>query len=485
MIALYFIFLIYILGAIVMLGIGHMRLAGIINALLAAISLIATFFLASDILQHGYILSENKQFYIDAFSLLSIFLTTFITTTTAIFSIGYMRHDIDAKKITKGKLRLYHTLYQIFAFTMLLAASTNNIGILWVAMEGATLATVLLVSLYRTKEAVEAAWKYFILCTIGIALALFGTILVYSSATKLLPSMGSGILWSTLYHNARALDPTIVKLAFVFLLVGYGTKIGLVPLHNWLPDAHSESPAPMSALLSGLLLNLALYALVRFKILTDLSLGNNLAGNLMIAFGLLSFLVAVILLYRQKNLKRMFSYSSIEHMGLITFTFGLGGSLATFAALFYMLVHSLTKSTIFMIAGNAIQLTGKHNLNEMYGLIRQKPSIGWGLLIACLAISGFPPFGIFMSEVMLFVATVKIMPWVTILLVIGLLIALAGMLKNIQPVVYGDAPKNTLPISNMSMVILQLSLVFILGIYLPPALVQLLNQATSLIAVNI
>jgi hydrogenase-4 component F len=362
---------------------------------------------------------------------------------------------------------------------------------MWVAMEGATLATVLLVSLYRSPEAVEAAWKYFILCIVGIALALFGTILIYFSAIQVIPDPKAAIFWNVLHDNAKQLNPTISTLAFVFLLVGYGTKIGLVPLHNWLPDAHSESPAPMSTLLSGLLLNIALYALVRFKILVDINLNNNLPGNLMICFGILSFLLASILLHRQNNIKRLFSYSSIEHMGLMTFAFGIGGKLATFAALIYMIAHSLLKSAIFMNTGNVILITGTQLIDKIRNLIKLNPKVGWLLLISCLAISGFPPFGIFTSELLLIVASVKISVWFAVIIIIGMIIALAGLLHNIQPVIFGESALsakhdlNKEPAINKSVslipVVLHLIIAAIMGVYLPPYLTACLNQAVKVI----
>lgn len=472
------------LGVILMLLFGQKRIAGLINIIVTAAGFIAAIFLAVEVHGNSIVTSANHQFYVDSFSLLSVLLTTFVVTTTAIFSRNYMWHNVEAKRITGKQLQLYHVMYQLFSLMMLLALTTNNIGVLWVAMEGATLATALLVSLYRTPEAVEAAWKYFILCIVGIALALFGTILIYFSATAALETPSSGIFWSVLYQSASKLDPAIVKFAFVFLLIGYGTKIGLVPLHNWLPDAHSESPAPMSTLLSGLLLNVALYALVRFKIIVDLALNNNLAGTLMMGFGLLSFVVATIFLNRQRNIKRMFSYSSIEHMGLMTFAFGLGNWLASFAAIFYMLMHSLAKSAVFVTVGNMIQVTGTQDMQKIRGLIAGRPIVGWGLLIACIAISGFPPFGIFNSELMLLLATFKVYPWVAAIILVGLVVALAGLLRNIQPLVFGEA--NTINNSKVSMfpAILHLLLVLVLGIYLPDFFGSFMQQAAGMIAIK-
>jgi hydrogenase-4 component F len=470
------------LGVFLMAAFGQGRASGIINIALTTITLITSLVLGVSFSHNSSLISSSQQFYVDAFSLLLIILTTFITTTTAIFSYGYMRHNLAIGKITKNYLRLYHIMYQLFMFMILLTLSTNNIGVLWVAMEGSTLATVLLVSLYRTPYAVEAAWKYFILCVVGIALALFGTILLYSSASQLFMTNNSAILWTVLYKNAAALDAPIIKLAFVFLLVGYGTKMGLVPLHNWLPDAYSESPAPVAALLSGLLSNVALYTLIRFKMIVDLALNSHLSGYLMMGFGLLSFIVAAILMHRQKNIKRLFSYSSIEHMGLITFGFGLGGALATFGSLFYMLVHSLVKSALFVNIGNITQFSKEQNLEQIKGLIRSQPLIGWGLLLAALVVCGFPPFGIFISEFLLFIATMKSFPWLAVFLIFGFITALAGILRNIHPIVYGESDASMgSKISNMLPIILHLSLALILGLYLPSALSALLKQAAAII----
>jgi hydrogenase-4 component F len=345
-------------------------------------------------------------------------------------------------------------------------------------MEGATLATVLLVSLYQTPESVEAAWKYFILCGVGIAQALFGTVLLYFAASQIGDGEAS-LQWSVLFEQARQLNPDVMRLAFVFLLVGYGTKIGLVPLHNWLPDAHSEGPTPMS----GLLLNDALYAVVRCKMLVDGATGAPVAGYLMMGFGLLSFLVAALFLHRQKDIKRLYSYSSIEHMGLMTFAFGIGGPLATFAALMHMTVHSLTKSAIFVTVGHAAQVAKTQHLEHIRGLIRTQPAIGWGLLIGTVAIAGFPPFGVFTSEFLVLTATMQHYPWLTPFLLLGIAIAFAGLFRHIQPVVFGAVLKGQTPVpANLWPVIAHLVLVLWLGLSIPNALSGWFQQATRTIA---
>jgi hydrogenase-4 component F len=483
MIALWLTLLIPLIGILLQTLIGHTRLAGWVNVILSAMTFAASLGLALGVLEYGPLLSPSRMLYIDAFNVYLITLTAFVGLTTSIFSRPYMEHEVETRKIGKLRMRLYHSMFQGFMFAMLLALTANNVGILWVAMEGATLATVLLVSLYRTPEAVEAAWKYFILCGVGIAQALFGTVLLFFAAERVIPVRDDALLWNVLYSSAGQLDPAVLTLAFVFLLVGYGTKVGLVPLHNWLPDAHSEGPTPMSAVLSGLLLNVALYALVRVKMIVDGSLHNNLAGYLMMAFGLLSFMVASLFLHRQRDIKRMFSYSSIEHMGLMTFGFGIGGPLATFGALLHMTMHSLTKSAIFITVGHAAQIAGTQSIEKIRGLIKTQPAVGWGLLIGTVAIAGFPPFGVFTSEFLLLTATMKSWPWLTVPLLTGLAIAFAGLFRHIHPMVYGDAPEGQMPVrANMLPVMIQLGFVLWIGIAVPVFLSKWFEQATVLIS---
>ena len=479
---LYLALLLPLAGTLLLAVIGHLRTAGWVNVLFTIATFAASVRLALDVFAHGTLISPGKLFYVDAFNVYLILLNAFVGMTTAIFSGPYMAHELAIGRVDAGRMRLYHAMYQGFLLTMLVALSTNNLGILWVAVEGATLATVLLVSLYRTPKSIEAGWKYFILCGVGIAQALFGTVLVYFAAERVLPGSDEALLWSVLHQHAGQMDPAVLTLAFVFLLIGYGTKVGLVPLHNWLPDAHSEGPTPMSAILSGLLLNIALYALVRFKMLVDPAIGSNLAGLMMMGFGLLSFTVAGLLLHRQQDVKRLFSYSSIEHMGLITFAFGLGGSMATFGALLHMIVHSLTKSAIFVTVGHVSHVAGSQAIDHIRGLIHTQPVIGWCFLIATVALAGFPPFGIFTSEFLLFTATMKSYPWLVIPLLSGLAVAFAGLFRHMQLMVYGDAPEGQVAVqANMWPVIVHLVIVLWLGLSIPAVLVDWLDQATVMV----
>ena len=426
--------------------------------------------------------APGPYLHIDDLNNVFIVLTTFIGFTTSAFSASYITHEVEIGRLTPTLLRFYHAMYQVLMFAMNLALVANNIGVMWVAIEVATLTTVLMVGIYRTHEALEAAWKYFILGSVGIALALFGTILVYMAAQPVIGEGLNAMVWTVLLQHAAQFDPALLNVAFVFLMLGYGTKVGLAPLHAWLPDAHAEGPTPISAVLSGLLLNVALYALLRFKML--------LAGNpaalaprpLMITMGLISLIFAAFMLYRRRDIKRMFAYSSIEHMGIIVFAFGMGGPLANFAGLLHMTMHSLTKSAIFFAVGHIAQVKGTQRIANMGGLTETNPVLGWGLILGVVAIAGLPPFGIFMSEFLLVSSTFAREPWLAIALVFGILIALGALFLHLNSIAFGEprGPSADAKASYMPM-FAHLALVFAAGVYMPPALVSWFQNVAKLL----
>src|SRR5436305_12262088 len=329
-------------------------------------------------------------------------------------------------------------MYQTMMFGMNLAFVSNNIGLMWVAVEIATLTTVLMVGIYRTHAALEAAWKYFILGSVGIALALFGTILVYMAARPVIGEGLDAMVWTELVQHAAKFDPALLNVAFVFLLLGYGTKVGLAPLHAWLPDAHAEGPTPISAVLSGLLLNVALYALLRFKLLLAMNAAAIAPGPLMVIMGLISVIFAALMLYRRRDIKRMFAYSSIEHMGIIVFAFGMGGPLANFAGLLHMTMHSLTKSAIFFAVGHIAQVKGTQKIADISGLTVTHPVLGWGLVLGVVAIAGLPPLGIFMSEFLVVSSTFGRAPFLVLILAFGILVALGGLFLRLGTIAFGE-----------------------------------------------
>jgi hydrogenase-4 component F len=470
-------------GALLLALVGARRWAPELNVAISFLTFVAGCALTARVIADGPMLALEEQFFIDPFNVFLVALTAFVSFTTSLFSRPYMRVEEHHGKVTGGRLRLYHSMFQLFMFTMLLALLTNNMGILWVAMEAATLSTVLLVSLYRTNASLEAAWKYFILCGVGIAQALFGTILLYFAAEKLLGHEGmSALLWTHLDAVKGQLEPTVLAIAFVFLLVGYGTKVGLAPLHNWLPDAHAEGPTPVSAVLSGLLLNVALYAVIRCKVLVEGSIRSELPGRMLMAFGLASVVVAAFFLWRQRDIKRLFGYSSIEHMGIITFAFGMGGPVANFGALLHMTVHSLTKSAIFFAVGHAAQKAGTQVMDDIRGLLVLSPTVGWGLMLGALAILGMPPFGVFASEFLILTTAMREQPWATPILLLALGVAFAAIFGRVQSMVFGETTAKPLPHPPALIpVFLHLALVLLLGLYIPPFLAQWFRLAAALI----
>jgi hydrogenase-4 component F len=472
------------LGGAVLLALwGHRRRAAEINVALSFVTFLAAAALTVRVVGEGNLVTGRQQFFLDPFNVFLVALTAFVGLTTSIFSRPYMRVEIEHGRLNARRLRLYHSMYQLFMAMMLVALTTNNLGLLWVAMEAATLSTVLLVTLYRTPASLEAGWKYFILCGVGIAQALFGTILLYFASEKVLGAAGvSALLWTDLAAVKGQLEPTVLALAFVFLLVGYGTKVGLAPLHNWLPDAHAEGPTPVSAVLSGLLLNVAIYAVVRCKVLVEGSLRSSLPSNMLMGFGLLSVVLAAFFLWRQRDIKRLFAYSSIEHMGIVTFAFGMGGAVANFAALLHMTVHSLTKSAIFFAVGHAAQKAGSQRIEDIRGLLARNPTIGWGLMLGSLAILGVPPFGVFASEFLILTTAMKQQPWATPILLVALGVAFAAIFSRVQSMVYGEAAGRRLPHQPALLpVFAHLAVVLLLGLYIPPYLAEWYRAAAHMI----
>jgi hydrogenase-4 component F len=419
---------------------------------------------------------------VDDLSVVFIVLSAFVGFTTSVFSATYIAHEVEIGRLTPARLRFYHAMYQVLMFAMTLALIANNIGLMWVAVELATLTTVLMVAIYRTHEAIEAAWKYFILGSVGIALALFGTILVYVAARPVVGEGQAGMVWTTLLANAGAFDPALLNLAFVFLMLGYGTKVGLAPLHAWLPDAHAEGPTPISAVLSGLLLNVALYAVLRFKMLLAANPKAIAPGPLMVTLGLVSLIFAAFMLYRRRDIKRMFAYSSIEHMGIIAFAFGMGGPLANFAGLLHMTMHSLTKSAIFFNVGHIAQVKGTQQIADIRGLTVTHPVLGWTLVAAVMAICGLPPFGIFTSEFLVVSSTFARTPLLAIPLVFGLILGFGALLMKLQGMAFGEPSPGAAP-SRASYLPMfgHLALVLAAGVFFPPLITQWFQHVARLL----
>ena len=468
-------------GALVLGAIGDRRGAAHANVLISFLTFGLSLILARQVFTTGPVTGVSEQLFSDGFSAIFVVITGGVGATTSLFSLRYMAIEKARGHLSPKRTRLYLALYQIFVLTMLVVLVSNNMGLLWVSLEGATLATVLLVAWTRTPASVKAAWKYFILCGVGIALALFGTILLYFASEKTLGPGGTALLWTHLDAVKTSLEPTVIGLAFIFFIVGYGTKVGLVPLHSWLPDAHAEGPTPISAVLSGLLLNVALYAILRVKVLADGSLHNALTSHLLMGFGLVSVLLASLSMWNRKDIKRLFAYSSIEHMGLATFAFGLGGPVATFAGLLHMTAHSLIKSAIFFVVGHVVQTSGTQKIPEIRNIAERTPDLAKCLLGGGLAITGLPPFAIFASEFMILSSAVNRAPWTLLPLLLALLVTFGVIFRRIQEMNGGSGHPVPRPLHSHVLtffpVWIHYGLALFIGLFFPETIGRLYHSA--------
>jgi hydrogenase-4 component F len=393
---LWFPLLLPLLGAFLVLGFKRPRVA-VRVALGVGITEVLLLANCAWKLRTAGVLQQGRYLRADGLTLFFLINLGLIFSVVLAYSVGYLRH------IPKGRFsspRWFYALVFLFLFTMVAAYLSANLAVLWIAIEATTLASALLVGFYNTKGAVEAGWKYLIVCTVGIAFALFGTIALYLAAVRGGVPAEMALDWAALMAAAPGMAAAreLLKLAFVFVAVGYGTKIGFVPMHSWLPDAHAEAPAPISALLSAVLLNCAMYALLRLEAITSHAIGDKFSHTLLLAFGVLSLLASAFLMIVQRDLKRLLAYSSIEHMGIVALGVGLGGPLGLFGALLHAFNHSLAKTLLFFTTGNIREAFGTLRMDRIRGMARVLPCTSVVLVLGGLAVAGMPPFGLFISE---------------------------------------------------------------------------------------
>lgn len=456
-----------------------------ISILGSVITLLLGFDLVAQVYTYGNIITLQNALFADAFSAFIVLIVSIVGFVASVYSRGYMGHELDHHIIDLKRLRFYYVLFHIFMFTMLLVGVTNNLG-LWIAIEMTTLVSALLMILYSRKSAIEAAWKYMIICTVGITFALFGTILTYYGAVKILGESGNALNWTSLIAVADQFDPTIMKLAFIFILIGYGTKAGLAPMHTWLPDAHSEAPTPVSALLSGVLLNCAMYGIIRFYSIASKSTGPAFTSNLLIIFGLLSLGIAVPFIILQEDYKRLLAYSSVEHMGIIAIGIGFGGVYGIFGAILHMFNHAMTKSLMFFGAGNVLLKHETKEIDKVSGIVKSMPVTGTMLIIGGLAITGSPPFSIFISEFLILTGGFMqghIIPSVLFLLFI--IMIFAGFFYNLSRMVFGT-PKSGITAGevskwNLGAMGIMVVFVIVLGVYIPPFFYEMIMKVVQVV----
>jgi hydrogenase-4 component F len=413
-----------------------------------------------------------------------------VGSTGTLYAVGYMGEEMDRAHLSMRRYTQFFCLFDLYLAAMLLAVNLENIATMWIAIEGSTLSAALLIGFDRTKAALEAGWKYMILSSVGIALALFGTILVYYSSEHLLGVSIEALRWSQLYRVAEGLDPAAIKLAFIFALIGYGTKAGVAPMHTWLPDAHAEAPTPVSAMLSANMLTLAVYAILRFKAVTDRTVGPEFAGHLIVGLALLSLAVSATFILVQRDYKRLFAYSSIEHIGFALLGFGIGG-LGVFAGAWHLINHALAKSTAFYGAGLVFLRHNHKVLDRVTGLLGQMPVAGSAILVAGVALAGMPPFGLFTSEVLIAAGAYTVRPEAAYVFLTLLALAFATLLYQVLRIAFGAPGEAGIALGRRcrlftsAAVGINIVVLGAIGLYVPPALERLLMSIVKVFSVEV
>lgn len=403
----------------------------------SSVELGAVSVIAFNVATHGGVFSWTPYFLVDALGAIVMMLVAIIGFAASWYSIGYLKAEVAKGIIGFRRVRQYFALLHLFLMAMFLAIITTNPVLMWIAIEATTLSTAFLISFYNKPSAMEAAWKYLIINSVGLLLGFLGTLLfVYPVLSA---SHGGVVDWHAVAASVADFSPVLAKIAFVFVLIGYGTKVGLVPMHTWLPDAHSKAPVPISSLLSGVLLNVAFLAIVRFKSVTDAVVGSDFSQGLLIFFGLASIVVASFIIFGQKNYKRLLAYSSIEHMGIIALGFGFGGA-AVFAALLHMVYHSLAKSILFLCSGSIFLKYSSTKIANIGGMIVVLPVTAILFIMGFLAITGVPPFGTFLTEFSIMAAGIKDHAIVVAVALFSLALAFFGFLQYVVSMVFSETP---------------------------------------------
>jgi len=428
-----------------------------------------------------------KMLYVDHLSAVLLSILAILTLTSMLFSLSYMEKELANGHITFNMLRRYYGLLNVLVFTLISVLVVGNLGLMWVAVEATTLASAFLVAFYFNHSALEAAWKYIMVCTVGICLALLGTTLLYYAQVSVVGSDFQALNWLELTKMSAELDPTIVKLAFVFILIGYGTKTGLAPMHTWLPDAHSQAPSPISALLSGVVLSCAAYAILRNLIIVQAVINHEFLHYLLIGFGVLSIAIALPFILVQHDLKRLLAYSSVEHMGIVMLGIGIGTTWSIYGALLHMLNHAITKSALFYMAGVITQEYQTKNIARIRGLVSTMPVVGTLFIIGILAITGTPPFSIFISKFIIIGAAFSSG---RVLLGLGVLLLMAGIFAGMMyyclTMAFGTKPKYraaTVSIGTPALlaIFISVGLMIVTGVYIPNWLSDMLTMATGIV----
>lgn len=465
----------------------HARTAmEIIHMLSVTAVLVVVLVVAGQVLAAHEITALHTWLRVDELGALFVVIVGLVGFLAGLYSIGFTRHELEMGTLQPDQLSTYYGLFHFFFFTMLLAVTSNNIIIMWVAIEATTLSSAFLVGMYGTRPALEAAWKYVVICTVGVAFGLYGTILVYSDAVNVVQETGMASLWSEIVKNAALMDPTLLKLAFVFVLIGFGTKAGIFPMYSWLPDTYSEAPSPVSAMLSGVLVNCTLFVVIRFSIIVNVGLGPGFTQLLFLIFGVLSLGTAVFFMLGQRDINRLLAYSSPENIGLILVALGLGGPIGVLAGLLQLLNHSLVKSMMFFLSGNILMKYRSRSLDVVKGLMQASPVTSVFLLGGVFALVGVPPFNIFFSKFLIVsagIATGHL--WLMVACLLLLMLAFVALFRMLSSVVLGQKPENVAKgesgFTTLAPIMILMVLILALGVSMPGPLNTLLNGATNVV----
>jgi len=430
----------------------------------------------------------NDFLLFDSISGIFVLVISVVGLLINLYSVKYISWGLENGEIGFNDARLFFSLSHVFIFTMILSVVSNNMILMWVAVEATTLSSVFLVSLYRNRRAIEGGWKYVIICSIGLAFALYGSVLMYSSAYHVIGDAHSAMLWTSLMDNAANFDPELMKVIFIFIIIGFGTKAGLAPMHTWLPDAHAEGPAPASAFLSAVLLKCAMAAILRYyTVMNRIPDMGAFLHQVMIIVGLASVVIAALFIIRQNDIKRMFAYSSTENIGIIASALAFGGKAGIFAVFFHVINHSLTKALAFCTSGNLQEIYGTRDAGKMGGLVRIAPVTALLLGVSIFSLSGMPPFAIFTSEFYTITAGIQSHQYIAIaIFLLGLAVVFYGLVSKFILVTFGKPAgevrhaSEVSAIANLPLVVLAV-IVCVIGIMPPEGLLSLINSAVAIV----
>lgn len=437
------------------------------------------------VVRHGALVGPGGVLRADALSAFMALVIGAIALLASWIGVRTMAAELAEGRCDQRQATLYAVLVQAFIITMLVAVLAANLGVLWVGVEATTVATTFLVGHRRTKGSLEASWKYIVICSVGIAIAFLGTVLLYLAALHAGGHSAGALDWTSLMRNARHLDPSLVRLSFALVVLGYGTKVGLAPMHSWLPDAHSQAPAPVSALMSGVLLTVAFYAILRFKAICDLAVGPHFARTLLVIVALLSLAVAASLLLTQRDFKRMLAYHSIEHMGLIALGAAAGIQIAIAAVLLHILGHGLAKSVLFLTSGEIMAKEGTSQIDKVRALLARRPALGGVFGIGLLALLGLPPFSLFVSELVMVRAEFQVgLGWAAALALVAMVVIFVAVAGHARDMLLGqsDASASAPPSPvTMAPLVAGLAVCAVIGVIAWP-LTGLLETAAHVVA---